>query len=122
MELWFNINCPKCSTRNWVYNGQAGDMTFFEDDACACWSCKHSFWLSEDIEDLGYNKDDPPSEYATEGRRNPSRAVEDLLNHYYSNLAKYDCEFPHGMRCLVFERDNVDVEDMCLHCLIERIT
>ena len=40
--IWINSTCPDCGTINWI------DM-LVEPEACECFKCKKTFWISEKI-------------------------------------------------------------------------
>ena len=44
----YDIDCPKCSNKNWFNNGDESDLTACDVEAIRCWSCSHEFFTSDD--------------------------------------------------------------------------
>ena len=43
-EIWQKSECPACAASNWIL--MLSDM-----EACKCWNCQETFWISEKIYD-----------------------------------------------------------------------
>lgn len=64
IEVYFTIKCPECNVRNWIYDGDTDDSTYFRGEGVRCWQCKHCWIVDEDnILDM----DDDP--YYEDGRQ-----------------------------------------------------
>ena len=74
METWHRYLCPKCQKNNWICDGDVNDLSQCDIDAIKCWSCNHSYWVTEDQDwiETAYGKDAQPEDASEDSKEKPT--------------------------------------------------
>ena len=46
-DFWRSVNCPKCKTKNWLYDSHSQRAYQRIPNACECYQCSHKFYVGE---------------------------------------------------------------------------
>jgi DNA-directed RNA polymerase subunit RPC12/RpoP len=71
INTWYEVRCPYCDTKNWLYDGDTNDLSKMDIDGMVCWNCKKKS-LIVDEEDAS----DPDDPEFVEGRIMTEKVVD----------------------------------------------